>query len=154
MERDLRSRLIAEGDEVLESIGAYVVDVEVEHSRSRTMLRFFVDLEDGGISVADCSRAARLIMRHLEETNAFGGDYAMEASSPGIERRVARPRDFRRFVGREAKLKTRSRVGDKRNFSGVIEAADDSGVTLVSGEEKIHFPYDVVARAKLTYDFS
>jgi len=154
MERDLRSRLIAEGDSVLAEIGAYVVDVEVEHSRSRTLLRFFVDLEGGGISVADCSRAAKLIMRHLEETNAFGGEYAMEASSPGIERRVARPRDFRRFVGREVKLKTRSPVGDRRNFAGVIEAADDSGVTLLAGEEKLHFPYDIVARAKLKYDFS
>lgn len=152
--RDLLDRLTLTFDDLLAPLAAYVVDIELESGKTRTLLRIFVDLNQGSITVDTCSKASRLIAAYIEEQGLFGGKFALEVSSPGIERRVARPRDFQRFVGHEAVVKVRDPIDSRRNIKGVIEAASNTSVTLAVGDEKLSIPYKNVARANLIYDFS
>jgi len=151
---EARTALILDGDTLLSPMDCYVVDVEVESSRVRPIVRYFIDSLSGSVTVEDCARASRLLRRHFEETGRFGDDYAVEVSSPGLERRVARRRDFERFIGEEIRIKSKTPIGDRRKLVGIIKHADDAGVTLVEEDEQYLVTYANIARANLTYEFT
>lgn len=152
---ELRDRLLEHASDSLLEMGTYVVDVEVGFSKARAMLRFFIDWDDPErkIQVQDCSRAAHLLRQRIEEFSLVGGEYGLEVSSPGVDRRITLPRDFVRFEGSEVKLKIRNAIDGQRNFEGVITDPDERGFVLVAGEDKIAVTYDNVARGNLVYKF-
>jgi len=142
------------GDRLFASLGCYVVDVEIERGRSRPLLRFFIGDNDGLVTVDQCARASKALSRHLDESGLFGEDYALEVSSPGLERRVARARDFIRFVGRQVRIRTRQPVEGRKKFEGAIEKADETMVTLAQEEAPLTLTYEDIARANLVYEFT
>jgi ribosome maturation factor RimP len=148
----LREELLRDGDKLLGPMGFYVVDVEVEASRTAPLFRFFVDTLSGGITmrqVASCSR----VFRDYLEAGPQGEDFSLEVSSPGIQRRIGRARDYRRFVGKEVRIRLRSPIDGKRKFTGTIVRADDAAVTLQVDAEEMVLPYPRLARANLTEDY-
>ncbi len=145
--------LAEQGDQALAAIGCYVVDLEVEPSRSRPLVRYFIGcLDDTTVTVEICARASRILEALLDESGRFGAEYAIEVSSPGIDRRLARPRDFARFAGRGVRVRLRSPMDGKRNLEGTLVGADEKKVTLAVGEQQMELPYDLLARANLVYD--
>ena len=150
---ELRQELISDGDSLLGPRGCYVVDVEIEASRTAPLFRFFVDTFQGGITVREVASCSRAIRDYLENSPQ-GEGFALEVSSPGIERRVARSRDFRRFIGREVRMRLRAPLDGRRKFTGTIVQADDAAVTVRVEEEELLLPYPRLARANLTQDYS
>lgn len=151
----MRDRLLEHGDEALASVGTYLVDVEVGFSKARAMLRFFIDWDDDDkrVTVEDCSRSARALRSRIEDYSLVGGEYGLEVSSPGIERRIALARDFVRFANARVRLKLRNPIDGQRNLDGIITNPDGRGFEIVSGDSKIHIDYDNVARGNLVYEF-
>ena len=155
MQPDVRQRLMAEADTVLKPLGLYVVDLEVESGRTRSLVRLYVDTEDGArIDVSHCSKASHAMMDYYDTHLTFGDKYALEVSSPGIERRVARPRDFVRFAGQQAQVRLSRVVDGRRNLSGVLAEANDTHFSLVVDGQTLAFPYSLLSRANLVYDFT
>ncbi len=149
----LREELIRDGDKLLGPLGCYVVDVEVEASRTAPLFRFFVDRFKGNITVRQVASCSRVFREYLEE-GPQGEDFALEVSSPGIERRIGRARDFQRFVGKEIRIRLRAPLNGRRKFTGTIVRADDAAVTVQVEEEELVLPYPRLARANLTQDYS
>jgi len=147
---DLRQSLIELADGVLEDLSMELVDLELEFSGKRRCLRFFVDRPEGGVTIAECASASRAIGWEIEEKEIMAGAFVLEVSSPGIDRRIGRPRDFRRFVGRSLKLRLGDAVDGRRNFVARLEAADDQGIMVATDDAvKIRLDYGQVARANL-----
>jgi len=59
-----------------------------------------------------------------------GAEYTLEVSSPGLERKLARPADFTRFTGSLVKLQTFTAVENNRHFQGRLTAFDGTTLTL------------------------
>lgn len=147
--------LADDGDQALAAVGCYVVDVEVEPSRSRPLVRYFIGcLDDSTVTVELCARASRILEALLDESGRFGIEYAIEVSSPGIDRRIARPWDFTRFAGNRVRIRLRNPLEGKRNLDAVLVSATQTGLTLAVGEQQLELPYDHLARANLVYDSS
>jgi ribosome maturation factor RimP len=153
--KELKRRLISDGDRLFSELGCYVVAVEIESSRSAPLARFFIDTTSGeSVNVGLCGRAARIIREHLETTGMLGEEFGLEVSSPGLDRRVARPRDFRRFTGQRIRFRVADPIEGRRKFEGTIVTADDAAVVIDTGEKELTLPYARLARANLIYDFS
>ena len=84
--------------------------------------------------------------------------YALEVSSPGIQRPLTKPEHFRRFIGRRARVRTRAatagasgeRLGaGRRSFTGELVGATDSEVTLAADEGVVAIPYAAIQRSHL-----
>ncbi len=60
------------------------------------------------------------------------GRFTLEVSSPGLDRPLARPKDFKRYVGRKVQLTTREMLDGRRKFAGSLTSADDSGAPSMS----------------------
>jgi ribosome maturation factor RimP len=115
------------------------------------MLTMLVDREDSPVDHEFCSHVVSAVAPSLE---AEGYNGPFEVSSPGIERPLTKPEHFRRFVGREAKVRTSEPVEGRRNFSGVIERAGQRAfvLQLLEGGGEVELPFGAVTRAHLKED--
>jgi ribosome maturation factor RimP len=104
-------------------------------------LRVFIDHPDG-VSLELCER----VTGHLRDLLQA---YALEVSSPGPERPLAKPDHFRRYVGRKARVRTREPIEGSKNFSGeLVEAADDA-VSLAADAGIVRIPYAEIHKSNL-----
>jgi ribosome maturation factor RimP len=63
-----------------------------------------------------------------------GAEYTLEVSSPGLERKLSRPEDFRRFAGSLAKVQTREPVDGNRHWTGrLVDVSGDGFVLDLAG---------------------
>ncbi|HET7477950.1 MAG TPA: hypothetical protein VFJ72_00400, partial [Rubrobacteraceae bacterium] len=115
------------------------------------LLTLLVDRRDGLVDHEFTTRVVSAISPALEEE---GYDGMVEVSSPGIERPLTKPEHYRRFVGHEAKVRVGEPIDGRRNFTGVIDRADDEGFVLQLPEEEVEveLPYRSVTRANLKED--
>jgi ribosome maturation factor RimP len=104
-------------------------------------LRVFVDHPDG-VSLALCER----VTRHLEDLLA---NYAIEVSSPGPERPLTKPDHFRRYIGRRARVRTRSPREGRRSFTGELVGASEREVTVAADSGVVSIPYADINRSNL-----
>lgn len=107
-------------------------------------LRIYIDHPDG-VDLELCERVTRHL-RALRET------YGIEVSSPGPKRPLTKPAHFSRFIGRRAKIRTRSDHEGRRNFTGELIAADDSGVTIGADGAIVTLPFDDISKSNLVPD--
>ena len=118
---------------------------------SGPLLTLLVDRVDYPVDHEFCSRVVAAVSPALE---AEGYEGPFEVSSPGIERPLTKPEHFRRFVGREAKVRTSEPVEGRRNFTGVIGRVGQRNFVLklsVGGGE-VELPFGSVSRAYLKED--
>jgi ribosome maturation factor RimP len=115
---------------------------------ARPTLRVFIDHPDG-VTLALCERVTGLLSDLRER-------YALEVSSPGVERPLTKPVHFRHFVGRRARVRTvRPRPAPAggqrsvRSFTGELVAATDSEITLAADGGVIAIPYSEIRRSNL-----
>ena len=124
--------------------------VEARYSAG-PLLTLLVDREDGPVDHAFCSHIISAVSPILEAEGYYG---PFEVSSPGIERPLTKPEHFRRFVGREAKVRISEAVEGRRNFTGVIERAGEKDfvLKLLEGGAEVELPFGSVSRAHLKED--
>jgi ribosome maturation factor RimP len=108
------------------------------------LVRLFIDHPEG-VSLALCERVTKQLPEVRER-------YALEVSSPGIERPLTKPEHFRRFVGRRAKVRTRGDHDGRRSFTGELLDAGDDGVTVAAETGVVSIPYADIHRSNLLGD--
>jgi ribosome maturation factor RimP len=130
-----RVREIAE--RVAASSGLEVVDVEFRGSGRSRMLRVFLDKPGassgdplGGVTHGDCANFSREFGTILDVEDAVPGSYTLEVSSPGLDRKLTKAREFERFVGSRVKVTTRNPVNNNRYFEGRLESFREGRLTL------------------------
>ncbi len=135
---------------LLEAEGLEVVEVEYRREPIGMVLRIFIDTP-GGINLDVCSRASAVIDMALDEGGLIESAYHLEVSSPGLERRLAKPAHFQRFAGEIAQIRLTDQERGRKKFTGVIMAADDESVTLEVDGVRHRLEYGRIARASLKY---
>lgn len=110
--------------------GCFIVELllPVDGRHSLTLL---VDT-DAGISIDECARIARAVGRWLDEESGIEHSYELEVSSPGLTRPLRVQRQYIKNVGRKLKVIAQ----DGTVFTGVLESANDEGITLGPGPKK------------------
>ena len=74
-------------------------------------------------------------------------------SSPGLERKLRRPRHYEKSLGKEIKVKTAAPVAGERTHTGVLTAADDASFTMSVDGEPRRIDYDAVASARTVFEW-
>jgi ribosome maturation factor RimP len=116
--------------------GVEVLAVELQGPERFTV---FVDHAEG-VDHALCARVTDVLREYLRE-------YAVDVSSPGIERPLRKPEHFRNAIGRKVTLRTLER----KRLKGEIVGAGETSVVVRSGEDTVEIPYDQVVRGNLVY---
>jgi len=139
---------------VIEGLGYELVDVVFLMEAGRWRLRFYID-KPGGVGISDCEAASREVSMLLEVEDVVTGPYALEVSSPGLDRPLFGPADYERFAGSLAKVRTSVKVEGQKVFIGKIDAPGATGFDIISkdGGKVYHIEYDQVEKARLEVEF-
>jgi ribosome maturation factor RimP len=131
-----------------------IVDVKLLGGGAHRVLKIFIDKPEG-VSHADCEYMSHNVGTILDAEDLIpGGQYTLEVSSPGVERKLARPREFERFVGHKVKVTLREPVENQRHWVGALSRFAEGMVTLEPSPGKsIQFPLDQVEKANLKFDW-
>ncbi|MFM7718371.1 MAG: ribosome maturation factor RimP [Actinomycetota bacterium] len=138
---------------VIEAAGLELWEVTYRKEGGRMVLRIAVDRE-GGVDVDTLSETSDRVSRRLDlESFSPRVPYALEVTSPGLERVLREPRHFARSVGRTARITTREPVDGQTFHEGPILRADDDAVTIAvaAGERRIAFADVASARTTFTW---
>jgi ribosome maturation factor RimP len=134
---------------VVENIGMKLSSLELHRARGRSLLRVFIDKE-GGVTIDDCEDVSREVSAILDVEDPIAGPYTLEVSSPGLDRPLKSPEDFKRFSGEIARIVTSKPIEKQTFFVGkILRAGETDVVMLLPKEREVIIPYSIIARARL-----
>ncbi len=136
-------------ERLVNSEGLYLVDVEVKGGRSNPLLRVTID-KAGGVSHADCQLISEQLGALLDVEDPFPSRYTLEVTSPGLDRKLTKARDFEHFAGRRARVVLREPMENQRVFEGSLAGIESGRVRLDLGESGVReFDLANISKAQL-----
>jgi ribosome maturation factor RimP len=115
-----------------------------------------------GVTHEDCQVFSRDFGVLLDVEDLVPGDeYTLEASSPGLDRKLTKAEDFERFVGCLVKVQTFEPVRNNRHWRGRLEAGSGKMIMLdlaamhqnsksrKAGVDKVEIPLENIEKAEL-----
>lgn len=136
---------------VIEGAGLELVEVAFRRESGRRVLRVVVD-RDGGVDLDTIADLSEKVSRRLD-LEGFPGPYALEVSSPGIERTLRAPAEYGRRVGDTVRLKTTTPIEGRTVLTGTLVSADDDGVTIAANDSELRVRYADIASARTVVDW-
>jgi len=145
---------------VAASYGLEIFDVQFRREAPGMILRVLIDRPgpaaraEESVSVEDCARVSRDLSAVLDVEDVVPTAYTLEVSSPGLDRPLRRPEDYRRFAGRRAKVVMRERVDGQGFFKGRLGGVDGAEVLIEADDGRTHrVPLNLITRANLEVEF-
>ena len=133
---------------VIEDMGFELVRVRLMGGKSKT-LQIMAERPDGGIEVDECADISTAVSAVLDVEDPITDAYALEVSSPGIDRPLTRLKHFEEYEGYDAKLETSELIGGRKRFKGVLAGVEDDDVLINVEEGTIGLKFDWLSEAKL-----
>ncbi|UCH44632.1 MAG: ribosome maturation factor RimP [Nitrospiraceae bacterium] len=134
---------------VIESLGIELDELEFKRMKGKALLRVFIDRK-GGVTIDDCERVSREIEAVLDVEDPIPYSYVLEVSSPGLDRPLRKPEDFRKYSGSRARVITIDPIEKQNFFVGQIVEAGDSDIRILLQKDRtITIPYENISKARL-----
>lgn len=145
-------------EEAAEAYGLVVFDVK---ALPNWLLTVYVDREGApdpgkGVAVDDLASVSRYLEAYLDADESVWDQYTIEVSSPGVERKLTRPRHYELSVGRDVRIVLHEALDKQNVIEGRLEAFENDVAVVIEKKQKQKYELDLnnIAKARLTYDFS
>ena len=134
----------------LDEMNLELADLEYVSEGGYNYLRIYIERVDGVTSIEDCVSFSEKIDPLIEDF--IKDKFFLEVSTPGIERRLRKEKDFLRFKGKKIRLALKSKVNDKKVLTGdLVDFISNEIVVDVDGT-LINIPLEKVKKANLIYE--
>lgn len=121
------------------------VEVLLAEQPSPGLVRITIDRPGGTVDLDLCERVSRAL-------STLRDRYAIEVSSPGIERPLVKPEHYRRAVGSRIQVRTEQPVEGRRQFSGTLIEASNNEIEIDLDGERARLSYAAIRRGNLVAD--
>ena len=128
--------------------GANLYDTETVTEHDNTIFRVYIT-KDGGVDLDLCAEISNDLSPLLDTNPPVSGAYFLEVSSPGIERKLTKPRHYQSAIGERIKLK----LSDGSKLKAKIVSADEDSVTIENKDGEKNIPYNDIRKAKTYFDW-
>ena len=135
-------------DPAIERLGYEVSDLEARLGGKDGIVRIFIDHPDG-IGLEDCEKVSRAVSALLDVEAPLPGQYSLEVSSPGLDRKLTKVEHFQRFAGETLKVQTRFPIEGRRRFRGTLVSSDEENIVLEVDGESHSLPLKTIDTARL-----
>ena len=130
--------------EQIKDLGIEIYDVEYVTDGGYNYLRVYIESND----LDDCEKVSTAI---TEEADKYIKEkFFLEVSTPGIERKLKKEKDFIRFKGKKIEVRTKSNVDNKKVFVGILNGFENNNILL----DEYVIPISKLKNAKILYDFN
>jgi ribosome maturation factor RimP len=136
---------------IVTGLGFELVDLDLHASRRHGVVRLFIDAP-AGVTVDECEAVSRRVSSTLDVADPMPGDYSLEVSSPGLDRRLAKEKDYDRFAGSQVQVRLRRLIDGRRRVTGTLLARHGEAIEIRSGETVMRVPLAEVEVARLVPD--
>ncbi|MHA2610973.1 MAG: hypothetical protein V2G33_01075 [bacterium JZ-2024 1] len=141
------SNLRKQVEQFLREEGYELWDLEVSGiSSPNPVLRIFIE-KPGGVGIEDCSYINRKIRLNNLFEDAMGGDFYLEVSSPGVDRKLTLPSHYARYTGAEI----RAEMKNGKIYRGVLAEYSEGILTLKTQQSTIYIPEEEVRETRLEF---
>ena len=134
---------------IIEASGAALYDTEVVTEFEETIYRVLIT-KVGGVKLDLCASISHELSPFLDVHPPMNGQYRLEVSSPGIERKLTKPTHFVNAVGE--KIKVKLGAGDK--LKGTLKSADNNGIVIETKQGDESFSYSELNVCKTYFDWN
>ena len=140
--------LQSEIKKIVESCGAKLYDIETVTERGKTIYRITIQHE-GGVDLDLCADISNLVSPLLDVNPPVRGDYNLEVSSPGVERKLKKLKHFENSIGENVKIVTH----DGEQIKGKLEKVEDNKIYIKTDHSEEVVDFDDIASAKTYFEW-
>ena len=133
---------------VVEGLGYEMVRLRYRAGKNGS-LQIMAERPDGRMEVENCVEISRAVSAALDVADPFREPYALEVSSPGIDRPLSRLSDFKNWIGHLAKLQTSKMIRGRRRFGGIIRDVVGETIILEAEDGSIGIEFSDLDSARL-----
>lgn len=133
-------------EKLVKECGAELYDTEVASENGRAIYRVYI-AKQGGVNLDDCEKVSRLLSPIFDVEPPINGDYVLEVSSPGLERKLEKISHFRSSIGELAKF-TATVDGENQKLSGKILAVSDDEIKFDVDGKELAIKFSDIKKAK------
>ncbi len=126
---------------------AHVIDVTIRGSQHKSIVEIFVDA-DAGVTSDLCSTISRDVAEVFDARDIVKGSYQLVVSSPGIDRPLKFPWQYKKHIGRKLVLKVRSESGLQEQIGKLLSVEDEAAwLEVGKGNEQLQIRFDAIHEA-------
>ena len=114
---------------IVESEGLELVHIDYRRQGRSFLLRVDIDKE-GGVNIDDCQLVSTQLSTWLDVEDPIPGEYELQVSSPGLDRKFYQPSDYQKFIGRLVRVKTSKPIRGLHVVVGRLKEFDGSTVVV------------------------
>jgi ribosome maturation factor RimP len=129
-----------------------LVMLEQLGGKQHRTVRLYIDHPDG-VTHELCGRVSDVVGRALDEVDAIGGPYALEVSSPGLERPLRKREHYEAQVGKKVNVKTRVPVEGSRVWQGKLTEVGAEEIVIEAEGRQVRIRLADITGAHLIYEF-
>jgi ribosome maturation factor RimP len=132
----------------IERLGYELVDLEARLAGKGGLVRIYIDKPDG-IDLDDCEKVSLAVSALLDVEDPIPGNYNLEVSSPGLDRKLTKIEHFQRFEGEIVKVQMRFPIEGRRRFRGTLVSSDEENIVVEVDGESHSLPLKTIDTARL-----
>ena len=134
--------------------GIEIAEVQLKGAGKARLLRVYID-KPGGVTHGDCQLISERLGALLDAEDAIPDDsYTLEVSSPGVERKLSKVRDFERVAGQKVRVAVKEAIDGQLRFEGkVVRCTDGLLVLEMQPGLSAEIPLDRIQKANLKFEW-
>lgn len=114
---------------IVESEGLELVHIDYQRQGRGFLLRVDIDKE-GGVNIDDCQNVSQQVSTWLDVEDPIPGEFELQVSSPGLDRKFYKSTDYEKFIGRLVRVKTSKSIRGLHVIVGKLKEFDGSTVVV------------------------
>ncbi|HEV8435745.1 MAG TPA: ribosome maturation factor RimP [Thermoanaerobaculia bacterium] len=138
----LPERVTSEIEKIVTSEGLELVQVEYRRQGRTYLLRIDID-KDGGVTLEDCQLVSQQVSAWLDVEDPISGEYELQVSSPGLDRKFYKDSDYQKFIGRLVRVKTSNAIRGLHVIVGRLKEFDGKKVVVTDPVMKKDPDYEI-----------
>ena len=150
---ELEKKLMSTINDLVLKKDFFVLNLKLRQSKSTPNISVIVD-SSKTVSVDDCAYVSNVINDVLKVDEKFSDykDFALEVSSPGINRELFTLSDYKKYVGEKVQIKLKKSLNGVKNIKAKLIAVDDGFIEVSSRNETYTLEFDNIKKANLNID--
>lgn len=147
---NIKERRIAElVTQTVEDLGCDLWGVELHASGKHSKLAIYIENAEQGVTVDDCARVSRAVSDLLDVEDVMTSAYALEVSSPGMDRILFNVAQYEQCVGEEVEVRLNVPVEGRKKVTGLLVGVEEEQAVVRDGEDEFVLPIEAIARTRV-----
>ncbi len=135
---------------LIEDTGIEFYDVEYTQNDGKNILTFYIEKDEGLISLDDCELINNRITDKLDEIDPISDPYFLEIASVDITKPFTRDKDYQKNIGNIVIVNLYQKVNGKKEFKGILKNFNSEEIILELEKEDLEIERSNISSIKIS----